>query len=334
VTVTITVTPVNDPPVAVADSYAGQQGQQLVAAAPGVLDNDTDPEDNPLTAVLATGPAHGTLDLAPDGSFTYTPAAGFSGTDTFTYRASDGSVTSAPATVRLTVQPGQPPAGWSVSDAPAVSEPHGTGKVFAMFTVSLGAPSPAAVTVHAQTQDATAIAGQDYKAVSVDLRFRKGESQKTVKVAIVGDHVVEGQEGFTLVLSKPTGPAVVRGTGAAVILADPPLPGLSVADAVPVAEPAPRTKAYAYFTVTLSAPSFFVVKVHAATVDGTAKGGTDFVPVSVDLRFSPGQVQKTVRIRIMSDKLTEGPESFSLVLSQPTDAVVTRASATEMISGP
>ena len=58
--------------------------------APGVLANDTDVDGATLTAVLVTGPAHGTLALNADGSFTYTPAANFNGADSFTYRANDG----------------------------------------------------------------------------------------------------------------------------------------------------------------------------------------------------------------------------------------------------
>ena len=75
--------------------------------APGVLANDTDPNNLPLTAVLVAEPAHGTLALNGDGSFTYTPAANFIGTDSFTYQASDGQDISAVAAVTITV--GQPP---------------------------------------------------------------------------------------------------------------------------------------------------------------------------------------------------------------------------------
>ena len=52
-----------------------------------------------LTAVLVSGPAHGTLTLNADGSFTYTPAANFNGTDSFTYKANDGAADSNVATV-------------------------------------------------------------------------------------------------------------------------------------------------------------------------------------------------------------------------------------------
>ena len=63
----------------------------------------SNPAGHILTAAVVTGPAHGTLTLNANGSFTYKPAAGYSGTDSFTYMASDGLFTSAPATVTLTV---------------------------------------------------------------------------------------------------------------------------------------------------------------------------------------------------------------------------------------
>ncbi len=88
---TLTVTAVNDPPVAVADGYSTNEDEQLSVAAPGVLGNDTDIEDESLTAVLVADVANGVLVLASDGGFTYTPDAGFVGSDSFTYKANDGS---------------------------------------------------------------------------------------------------------------------------------------------------------------------------------------------------------------------------------------------------
>jgi len=74
-----------------------------------VLANDSDVDGDTLTAALDAGPAHGTLALAADGSFAYTPAAGFTGADSFAYRAGDGAATSAPATVSIDVRPAAPP---------------------------------------------------------------------------------------------------------------------------------------------------------------------------------------------------------------------------------
>jgi protocatechuate 3,4-dioxygenase beta subunit len=90
-------------PVAHDDHYTGQAGHPLVVYMPGVLANDYDPNGLSLTAILVSGPAHGTLTLNADGSFTYTPNSGFSGSDSFTYVASDGVLESDPATVTLAV---------------------------------------------------------------------------------------------------------------------------------------------------------------------------------------------------------------------------------------
>ena len=107
-TVSLTITPVNDAPVARADNYTVIPGQPLnVSAAQGILSNDSDIENSPLTLTQLTNPAGGVLTLATDGSFTYVPSGGFSSSDSFTYRVSDGALTSVPATVTITVeQPG------------------------------------------------------------------------------------------------------------------------------------------------------------------------------------------------------------------------------------
>jgi hypothetical protein len=69
------------------------------------LANDVEPDEQPLGAELASEPQHGTLEFRPDGTFTYVPAAGFVGVDSFQYRASDGDLLSGPATVRIVVAP-------------------------------------------------------------------------------------------------------------------------------------------------------------------------------------------------------------------------------------
>nr|OEJ72561.1 hypothetical protein BH720_23960 [Desertifilum tharense IPPAS B-1220] len=105
-TVTLTVDSVNQPPVANENEYTLNQNTVLaVNVADGVLSNDTDPENDPLSAILVSNPTNGTLTLNPDGSFTYTPNPDFSGTDSFTYLANDGTNDSNIVTVSLTVNP-------------------------------------------------------------------------------------------------------------------------------------------------------------------------------------------------------------------------------------
>jgi hypothetical protein len=80
----------NQPPSALTEEYKTTEGILLsVASAQGVLANDTDPEKDSLTANVLTKPTRGTLELATDGSFTYTPNQGFSGKDSFTYVTAD-----------------------------------------------------------------------------------------------------------------------------------------------------------------------------------------------------------------------------------------------------
>jgi hypothetical protein len=104
-TVTLTVNPVNDPPVATAESYQGIEGSSLTISAPGVLENDRDLEEDALSAVLVADAINGTLTLNPDGSFLYNPNPGFFGIDAFSYRASDGPAISEPVLVTLEIAP-------------------------------------------------------------------------------------------------------------------------------------------------------------------------------------------------------------------------------------
>ncbi len=101
-TVTLVVHGLNDAPIALDDSYSVSAGGTLtVPSSAGVLVNDSDIDLDPLVTVLASSPL-GSLTLNPDGSFDYTPAPGFSGTDSFTYWANDSSVNSNLATVQVT----------------------------------------------------------------------------------------------------------------------------------------------------------------------------------------------------------------------------------------
>ena len=103
-TVSISVTAVDDAPVAVDDAYTVDEGATLdVAAALGVLSNDTDAEMGPLTAIQVSAPSHGTLTLNADGSLSYTHDGSETTSDSFTYKANDGLLDSNIATVSISV---------------------------------------------------------------------------------------------------------------------------------------------------------------------------------------------------------------------------------------
>ena len=112
-TATFTVNNINDAPVAQDDTFAGDEDAQIIG---NVLTNDTDPDGDSLSAVPATitTAQGGSVDLLADGSFTYTPAANFNGTDSFGYTIEDGNGGSDTGTVNLTVN--------AVNDNPMASD--------------------------------------------------------------------------------------------------------------------------------------------------------------------------------------------------------------------
>ena len=120
-TVTLAISATNDAPTATADAYATSEDVPLIVPAPGVLSNDGDVDGQPLTAVLVSGPAHGALTLQANGAFTYTPVANYNGSDSFTYRASDGSLQSAPVVVTLSIAPDWTSPGRRIRAAPRVA---------------------------------------------------------------------------------------------------------------------------------------------------------------------------------------------------------------------
>jgi hypothetical protein len=103
---TVSISVFNLAPTVQNDSYTTKHDTQLVVAAPGVKSNDSSPDGDPTTAILVSGPAHAATNgfhFNADGSFDYTPAYHYVGTDSFTYKLNDGITDSATATVTINV---------------------------------------------------------------------------------------------------------------------------------------------------------------------------------------------------------------------------------------
>jgi hypothetical protein len=98
---TVTITVLNRAPVALSDTASTSRNSAVTIS---VLSNDSDPDKDPLTLMGLTQPANGTLALNANGTITYTPKRNFTGTDTFTYKVSDGTLQSGAATVTVTVR--------------------------------------------------------------------------------------------------------------------------------------------------------------------------------------------------------------------------------------
>ncbi|PIF32796.1 gliding motility-associated-like protein [Flavobacterium sp. 9] len=126
---TITVNAVNDAPIAVDDTATATE-DTLYTSSISLVANDTDVDSSPLTVVAGTYTTTkgGTLTLASDGSYTYMPAANFSGTDTVDYTVTDGSLTDI-GTLTITVN--------AVNDAPIAVDDTATATEDTLFTSSI-----------------------------------------------------------------------------------------------------------------------------------------------------------------------------------------------------
>ncbi len=139
-TVSVTVFQPNRPPVGNPDSYTTPQDTTLIVpAATGVLANDTDPDGNALTASKVGDPSHGAVVLNADGSFAYTPVAGYSGPNSFTYQVSDGTVSVGPITVSIEVIP---PVPAHLTLAKSVDNTGGGTAAATAWTLTASGPTP------------------------------------------------------------------------------------------------------------------------------------------------------------------------------------------------
>jgi hypothetical protein len=208
----------------------------------------------------------------------------------------------------------------SINDASVTEGNSGTKTLD--FTVTLSTASGQTVTVNYATADGTATAGTDYVAASGMLTFLPGDTTKTVSVTINGDTVVEPNETFIVNLATPTNATLSDGTGQGTITNDDVTPSLSISD-VTANEGNSGTTAFT-FTVTLSPASTQTVTVDYATADGTATAPGDYTAIATtQLTFAPGDTSKPVTVQVNGDTAVEGNETFSVNLSNPTNATIT-----------
>ena len=185
---------------------------------------------------------------------------------------------------------------------------------FADFVIRLDAPTSAPLTVHYSTGDSTANYIDDYVPGSGTLTFAPGETVKTVRVQLRDDSDTEGTEVFTMNLSSPSAnAAIARASATATIIdndAQSGTPLVSINDLV-----VDEANGTANFVITFNRPSASVVSIDYATQNGTALAGQDYVAQSGTLNFAPGETAKTVKVLLDDDTIHEGPETFSLKLS-------------------
>ena len=152
------------------------------------------------------------------------------------------------------------------------------------------------------------------------LSFPAGTTTRTLSVPVVSDLLDEYNETFLVRLSGPAGALLGKGQATGTILDDDPIPAVSIGDAS-VAEGETGTAA-ATFSLSLSAPSGREVKVGAATADGTATAGADYVAGTWTIVFPPGDTAATLSVAVRGDRVWEGDETFAVVLTSPVNATL------------
>ena len=185
----------------------------------------------------------------------------------------------------------------------------------ATITVKMNAASDLEVRVNYATQDATAIAGQDYVAASGTLIFAPGETSKTFAVTILGDLLAEPSESLKVILSNPVNAGLASPSTATLNIGDNDMLKFSLSTYT-----AKENAGQATITVKLSAVSDSEVRVDYATSDDSAAAGQDYVAASGTLIFLPGETSKTFAVTILDDTLAEASETVKLTLSNAINA--------------
>ncbi|MGZ8626119.1 MAG: Calx-beta domain-containing protein, partial [Actinomycetota bacterium] len=150
--------------------------------------------------------------------------------------------------------------------------------------------------------------------------FTPGETTATIAVSTVADAVDEPDETVFVELSSPSGASVGDGRAVVTIRDDDQVPSVSIGDAA-VSEGSGGTTSVT-LAVTLSNPSASAIRVDFATVPGTASAGPDYTSASGTLSFPAGATTASVSVGVAGDTVIEPTETFSVVLSNASNASI------------
>ena len=255
--VSITVSPVNDAPVASAQNVTTPQD---TAKSITLIASDVD--GDALTFTITSAPAHGTLSgTAPN--LTYTPATGYSGSDTLWFKANDGTADSALAVVSITVNATTTPSTnlstVSVVAGANASEPHNVGS----FLFTRTGNSTKSLTLYF-TLDGSAEPGVDYANPGNKITFPAGRTNAALLIKPIADKIFEGSKTVVLSLIDSTNFDIGELDSAAILVGDDDRPRISISAPRPVTDDEDRFSPRA----ALRSTAIMQAKVHAAAYAG------------------------------------------------------------------
>ena len=235
----------------------------------------------------------------------------------------------------------KPQASLSINDVSIVEGDAGT-KVL-NFTVSLSAASSLTVTTNYATANSTATAPSDYTAIaSTLLTFNPGDTTRQVSVTINGDLGFEPDETFFVNLSNPVNATISDNQGLGTIQNDDAQGGfISFGQA---SYNVSESTGIVTVTVTRTNDVSQATKVDYATEDtgsqtncsllntGLASQRCDYTAIFGTLKFAANETQKTIDIPINLDAYNEGPETFTVKLSNPTSGAVLALPSTATVN--
>jgi hypothetical protein len=228
----------------------------------------------------------------------------------------------------------------SINDVSTTEGDSGT-KNF-VFTVTLSAASHLQVKVDFATADGTAkTADSDYQSNSGTLTFNAGDTTKTITVLVNGDQKFEPNETFFVNLSNPVNTTISDNQGLGTIVNDDAQGGIisfsqsnySVAEGGFVVINVNRTgDTSSTATVNYATSDGTAALVPCSTTNGLASSRCDFTTTLGTLKFAAGEGNKTFTILTSQDNYVEGPETFSLSLSNLTGGAVFGPNATATVT--
>jgi len=209
----------------------------------------------------------------------------------------------------------------TIADAAVIEGDAGTAAL-TFRVVYTGKPSNG-VTVDYWTAAGTATAGVDYTSASGTAVLPNGGCRcADVVVDVLGDLDEEATETLTVALSNPAIATIADGSATGTILDDDGPPAIVVLDVL-----VDESAGSASFDVMLTSSDLATVTVDYATADGTALAGSDYTSTSGTATFVPGDTVETVAVPVLDDHVAEAEQSFTLDLTNPVEATISRSQA-------
>ncbi|HSO22748.1 MAG TPA: Calx-beta domain-containing protein, partial [Chondromyces sp.] len=278
---------------------------------------------------VAAGTASAGQDFEPASGTLTIPAGGTTGTFAvaivddalveddetvlLTLSNASGAALGSTATATLTIRDddGVPSVAFA-SPLLQVAEAAGTALLEIVVTGNPVADVGLTVTV----SDGSAVSGADFGAVPTSLTIPFGESSAVIPVPIIDDGLPELDESFTVTISDPVNAALGQPASTTVtILGDLGQPRLNLS---PVSRTVDEQAGLITLQAVLDTTQATAVSVRARSVDGEARASSDYVAVDEILTIPAGQTSQSLGVLLLDDTVFEGPESFQIILSEPT----------------